>query len=89
VLEQAHIADEIASLPEQLDAPALVHVLGRANWWVPERLARVHDRLGLSKSAGCATGSAPEAGPASSRSRLIARRVRFGQENQPRRGRRV
>ena len=72
-----------ATLVRMLLVPAFMHVLGRVNWWVRERLARVHDRLGLSESAGRATGSAPEGGPANSRWRLIAHRVLFGQKNQP------
>jgi uncharacterized membrane protein YdfJ with MMPL/SSD domain len=78
-----------ATLVRMLLVPALMHVLGGVNWRAPDRLARVHDRLGFSESADRATGSAPEGGPANSRWRLIARRVMFGQENQPLRGRRV
>jgi RND superfamily putative drug exporter len=31
--------------------PALMHLMGRLNWWAPKPLARLHDRIGLSESA--------------------------------------
>jgi putative drug exporter of the RND superfamily len=31
--------------------PAFMRVLGRANWWAPKRLARLHERFGLSETA--------------------------------------
>src|ERR1700755_2738590 len=36
-----------ATLVRMLLVPATMHLLGRANWWVPEPLAHLHDRLGL------------------------------------------
>jgi putative drug exporter of the RND superfamily len=30
--------------------PAFMHVLGRANWWAPKPLARLHARFGISES---------------------------------------
>ena len=57
--------------------PALMHVVGRANWWVPKPLARLHDRFGLSESAGRASDGE---NPADRQSRAIARRVLFGQQ---------
>jgi hypothetical protein len=30
--------------------PAVMHVLGRANWWAPRPLVRLHERLGVSES---------------------------------------
>jgi RND superfamily putative drug exporter len=69
-----------ATLVRMLLVPALMHVLGRANWWVPKPLARLHDRFGLSESAGRASDSENE--PIDRRWRAIARRVLFGQEIQ-------
>jgi uncharacterized membrane protein YdfJ with MMPL/SSD domain len=69
-----------ATLVRMRLVPALMHVLGRANWWVPKPLARLHDRLGLSESSGPASGSENE--PADRRWRALARRVLFGQEKQ-------
>jgi RND superfamily putative drug exporter len=34
-----------ATLVRMLLVPALMHLLGRANWWAPAPLARLHDRL--------------------------------------------
>ena len=31
--------------------PALMHLMGRLNWWAPKPLARLHDRIGLRESA--------------------------------------
>jgi RND superfamily putative drug exporter len=67
-----------ATLVRMLLVPALMHVLGRANWWVPKPLARLHDRLGLSERSGPASGSENE--PADRRGRALARRLLFGQE---------
>jgi len=41
-----------ATLVRMLLMPTFMHVLGRANWWAPKPLARLHDRLGLSEGAG-------------------------------------
>jgi putative drug exporter of the RND superfamily len=30
--------------------PAVMHVLGRANWWAPKPLVRLHARFGVSES---------------------------------------
>jgi RND superfamily putative drug exporter len=40
-----------ATLVRTLLVQALMHVLGRANWWAPKPLARLHDRLGISEAA--------------------------------------
>ena len=77
-----------ATLVRMLLVPAFMHVLGRVNWWAPEPLARLHDRVGLSESAGRASDR-EEPQPADSGWRLVARRVLFGQANQPLPGRRV
>lgn len=34
-----------ATLVRMLLVPAFMHLLGRANWWAPKPLARLHDRL--------------------------------------------
>jgi uncharacterized membrane protein YdfJ with MMPL/SSD domain len=78
-----------ATLVRMLLVPAVMHVLGRLNWWVPEWLASLHDRLGLSESAGRVRGSPPDDGPDIRRWRVVARRVLFGQQNQPSRGQRA
>jgi RND superfamily putative drug exporter len=36
-----------ATLVRMLLVPAFMHLLGRANWWAPKPLARLHDRFGL------------------------------------------
>ena len=77
-----------ATLVRMLLVPAFMHVLGRVIWWAPEPLARLHDRVGLSESAGRASDR-EEPEPADSGWRPVARRVLFGQANQPLPGRRV
>jgi putative drug exporter of the RND superfamily len=44
-----------ATLVRILLVPAFMHVLGRANWWAPKPLARLHSRLGINE----ATASEP------------------------------
>jgi putative drug exporter of the RND superfamily len=39
-----------ATLVRMLAIPTFMHVLGRANWWAPKWLARLHDRLGISEA---------------------------------------
>jgi RND superfamily putative drug exporter len=39
-----------ATLVRMLLVPAVMHVLGRANWWAPTPLARLHERFGVSES---------------------------------------
>jgi RND superfamily putative drug exporter len=46
--------------------PAFMHVLGRWNWWAPKPLARLHERIGISESAG-ESASAPTSEPVSAR----------------------
>jgi RND superfamily putative drug exporter len=75
-----------ATLVRMLLVPALMHVLGRANWWVPKPLARLHDRFGLSESAVRASDGENEF--ADRRWRALARRVLFGQQIQGQAGRR-
>jgi RND superfamily putative drug exporter len=31
--------------------PAVMHLMGRLNWWAPKPLARLHDRIGVSESS--------------------------------------
>jgi RND superfamily putative drug exporter len=40
-----------ATLVRMLLVPAFMHLLGRANWWAPKPLARLHDRFGVGESA--------------------------------------
>lgn len=56
-LTVAVLAD--ATLVRMLLVPAFMHVLGRANWWAPKPLVRLHDRFGLSESPR----ETPVAGP--------------------------
>ena len=39
-----------ATLVRMLLLPAFMHVLGRANWWAPKPLVRLHDRIGINES---------------------------------------
>ena len=49
-----------ATLVRCLLVPATMTLLGRANWWAPRPLRRIHDRFGLREAP--AAGRAPEAG---------------------------
>jgi putative drug exporter of the RND superfamily len=52
-----------ATLVRMLLVPAVMHVLGRANWWAPGPLTRLHRRFGVSESGGHrshAAGYTPE-----------------------------
>jgi RND superfamily putative drug exporter len=40
-----------ATLVRILLVPAFMHVLGRANWWAPKPLARLHSRFGISEAS--------------------------------------
>jgi uncharacterized membrane protein YdfJ with MMPL/SSD domain len=46
-----------ATLVRMLLVPAFMHLLGRANWWAPKALSRLHDRFGLREGTGTASGS--------------------------------
>jgi RND superfamily putative drug exporter len=55
-----------ATLVRGLLVPALMRILGDANWWAPRPLRRLHDRFGLSEGAGPApapAGSGSDAVP--------------------------
>ena len=39
-----------ATLVRIMLVPAFMHVLGRANWWAPKPLARLHQRFGISEA---------------------------------------
>jgi RND superfamily putative drug exporter len=41
-----------ATLIRMLLVPAFMRVAGRANWWAPKPLRRLHDRIGLSEEPG-------------------------------------
>src|SRR5271157_3741399 len=52
-----------ATLVRMLLVPAVMHVLGRANWWAPGPLARLHERFGVTESGSHgrhAAGYTPE-----------------------------
>ena len=40
-----------ATLVRMMLVPAFMHVLGRANWWAPKPLARLHERFGISEAS--------------------------------------
>jgi RND superfamily putative drug exporter len=40
-----------ATLVRMLLVPAFMHLLGRANWWAPKPLARLHERFGISEES--------------------------------------
>jgi len=40
-----------ATLIRTVLVPAFMHVLGRANWWAPKLLARLHNHVGISETA--------------------------------------
>jgi RND superfamily putative drug exporter len=50
-----------ATLVRMVLVPAFMHVMGALNWWAPQRLARLHDRLGFSESDPPAARSAAPA----------------------------
>jgi RND superfamily putative drug exporter len=39
-----------ATLVRIMLVPAFMHVLGRANWWAPKPLARLHRRFGINEA---------------------------------------
>jgi uncharacterized membrane protein YdfJ with MMPL/SSD domain len=49
-----------ATLVRMVLLPAFMHVMGRWNWWAPNRLARLHARFGISE--GSAIAHQPENG---------------------------
>ncbi|WP_280270353.1 MMPL family transporter [Nocardia wallacei] len=53
-----------ATIIRGLLVPALMKLMGRANWWAPAPLARLHSRFGLSEEAPEPRTAAPEPEPA-------------------------
>jgi RND superfamily putative drug exporter len=53
-----------ATLVRMLLVPAFMHVLGRANWWAPKPLARLHARFGISESGATPDGKSRLSDPA-------------------------
>jgi len=51
-LTLAVLAD--ATLVRMILVPAVMHVLGRVNWWAPKPLAWLHGRIGIDESGGAA-----------------------------------
>ena len=47
-----------ATFVRMLLVPAFMRVLGRANWWAPKPLARLHDRIGFGETVGHGTPDA-------------------------------
>lgn len=50
-----------ATLVRMILLPAFMHVMGRANWWAPAPLARLHQRIGISESPQSGRHARPEA----------------------------
>lgn len=48
-----------ATLVRTVLVPAFMHVLGRIAWWAPPSLARLHERIGVSETAGAETQTVP------------------------------
>ncbi|RDI43887.1 MMPL family transporter [Nocardia mexicana] len=53
-----------ATVIRGLLVPALMKLMGRANWWAPAPLARLHERIGLSEEESEPHGKAAEPEPA-------------------------
>lgn len=53
-LTLAVLAD--ATLVRTVLVPAFMHLMGRANWWAPAALTRLHDRVGISEEHSPAGG---------------------------------
>jgi RND superfamily putative drug exporter len=49
-----------ATLVRILLVPAFMHVLGRANWWAPKPMARLHSRFGISEASTRAHRGSPK-----------------------------
>jgi RND superfamily putative drug exporter len=50
-----------ATLVRMVLLPAFMHVMGRANWWAPAPLVRLHKRIGISESPPPGRHARPEA----------------------------
>ncbi|HKV20309.1 MAG TPA: MMPL family transporter, partial [Mycobacterium sp.] len=49
-----------ATLVRMVLLPAFMHVMGRANWWAPAPLTRLHKRIGISESPPSARHARPD-----------------------------
>jgi RND superfamily putative drug exporter len=49
-----------ATLVRMILLPAFMHVMGRANWWAPAPLVRLHTRIGISESPPSGRHARPE-----------------------------
>ena len=63
-----------ATVVRALLVPATMRLLGRANWWLPGPLARVHARLGFEESGADGSPDGPEALPDADRRELVGAR---------------
>jgi putative drug exporter of the RND superfamily len=54
-----------ATLVRMMLVPAFMHLMGRWNWWAPEALRRLHNRIGLSESGPPAGATLVKSQPAS------------------------
>jgi RND superfamily putative drug exporter len=41
-----------ATLVRMLLLPAFMRLMGRANWWAPKLLVKLHDRIGINEAEG-------------------------------------
>jgi RND superfamily putative drug exporter len=53
-----------ATLIRGVLVPAFMRLAGEANWWAPGPLRRLHDRFGISESAGSSGAAGPSGAPA-------------------------
>jgi RND superfamily putative drug exporter len=65
-----------ATLVRMILLPAFMHVMGRANWWAPAPLARLHQRIGISESPPAGRHARPE-------SEVVDRRLRADVDEEP------
>jgi RND superfamily putative drug exporter len=65
-----------ATLVRMILLPAFMHVMGRANWWAPAPLARLHQRIGISESSPAGRHARPE-------SEVVDRRLRADVDEEP------
>ena len=48
-----------ATLVRMLLLPAFMRLMGRANWWAPEPLVKLHERIGIDEGHGDARRITP------------------------------
>jgi RND superfamily putative drug exporter len=71
-----------ATLVRILLVPAFMHILGRANWWAPKPMARLHSRFGISEASTRAHRGSPKKTTGSVRHPDLSRRARASMRRQ-------